>query len=706
MPISEPYWAQVRITEAAPGGPQAVTHWVLIQAFERRVLTYIPDYSPPWDVQMGNIGSHYVTWRYPDGLPGQAVVYNAASAGVVCRGRAPAGAPCDRADPVGPPPTAAYYDDTLRADAAGTLNAATLAAKFRLLPGAAIRLKNAADLNPVERFFLESGQALFDHRNGAGEIEIDSGNTSIRPIDTQFTVTRDAAGELKLAVIVGDGGVEVRSPTGVTTITAGSQVRVGPAGVAEFAEPLDAISQRAWTTFAAQNDVSSPVAGFDLTQCGAASSAFLPPEGDKRLGCAAGDAAFLGPDAPGQVVLFGGGLLLFDPLDQSPTVYALYNRNAAEGGRTWEAFALTDSDPTAFRELHPTAAQRLGARQQTCPTAPWAIQPFAGGAAIALPDTSTCATISHDRRGALSRRHLGAVRRTGVAVRRTRALALIALAGTLLLAACGGEIATPTLVPTAAPGATAVSAPVASVFDATGGGGVICHAAGGTAPCDPATPPATAGADDTVKTAADGTVGLSTSSVKLRLLQSAEVRLKSSADLGLGDRFLLQAGEVLFDHENSTGEVVIEAGNLRVQPIDTKFCVIAEPDGGFKVGVFGEGTVVVTNTAGSGVGPSATMLTSNQEYDLPAGATTPQIQHLTPSLHDLWTRFGVLAPEPADTAAPTATPLPPGYTTATPGGALPARTGLPALINATRLPVLPGQQPPTATPTYVPIPIK
>ena len=287
-----------------------------------------------------------------------------------------------------------------------------------------------------------------------------------------------------------------------------------------------------------------------------------------------------------------------------------------------------------------------------------------------------------------------------------RALALPALAGTLLLAACGGEIATPTPVPTAAPGATATSAPVASVFDATGGGGVICHPGSGTAPCDPAAPPATAGADDTVKTAADGTVGLSTSSVKLRLLQSAEVRLKSSADLGLGDRFLLQAGEVLFDHENSTGEVVIEAGNLRVKPIDTKFCVIAEPDGGLVVGVFGEGTVVVTNTVSSGAGPNATMLTSNQEYDLPAGATTPQIQRLTPPLHDLWTRFGVLAPEPAGTALPTATPLPPGYLTPTPLGAVPVRTRLPVLVNPTRWPVLPVQQFPTATPTYVPIPIK
>jgi len=37
---------------------------VLIQAFQRRVLTYIPAYSAPWNVQMANVGAHYLLWRY------------------------------------------------------------------------------------------------------------------------------------------------------------------------------------------------------------------------------------------------------------------------------------------------------------------------------------------------------------------------------------------------------------------------------------------------------------------------------------------------------------------------------------------------------------------------------------------------------------------------------------------------------------------
>ncbi|HMA37264.1 MAG TPA: class F sortase [Chloroflexia bacterium] len=68
LPISDPYWATVQVA----GQPQDV----LIQAFERRVLTYQPSADPPWRVQMGNIGLHYYKWRYGatwyDGVIGPA----------------------------------------------------------------------------------------------------------------------------------------------------------------------------------------------------------------------------------------------------------------------------------------------------------------------------------------------------------------------------------------------------------------------------------------------------------------------------------------------------------------------------------------------------------------------------------------------------------------------------------------------------------
>jgi len=58
LPITEPYW-----TRAVVGGQ---VKDVLIQAFERRVLTYTPANPPGWRVEMGNVGRHYYRWRYGD----------------------------------------------------------------------------------------------------------------------------------------------------------------------------------------------------------------------------------------------------------------------------------------------------------------------------------------------------------------------------------------------------------------------------------------------------------------------------------------------------------------------------------------------------------------------------------------------------------------------------------------------------------------
>lgn len=55
-PISDAYWAVVKIN----GRPTAT----LIQAFERRVLTYTPSNPAGFQVEMGNIGAHYRDWRY------------------------------------------------------------------------------------------------------------------------------------------------------------------------------------------------------------------------------------------------------------------------------------------------------------------------------------------------------------------------------------------------------------------------------------------------------------------------------------------------------------------------------------------------------------------------------------------------------------------------------------------------------------------
>ncbi len=56
FPTTEAYWTQVKV-----GG---VTKRVLVQAFERRVLTYTPDNPDGWKVEAGNVGQHYYQWRY------------------------------------------------------------------------------------------------------------------------------------------------------------------------------------------------------------------------------------------------------------------------------------------------------------------------------------------------------------------------------------------------------------------------------------------------------------------------------------------------------------------------------------------------------------------------------------------------------------------------------------------------------------------
>ena len=56
LAITEPTWAKV----AVGGQPKTV----LVQAFERRVLTDTPSNADPYKVEFGNIGQHYYRWRY------------------------------------------------------------------------------------------------------------------------------------------------------------------------------------------------------------------------------------------------------------------------------------------------------------------------------------------------------------------------------------------------------------------------------------------------------------------------------------------------------------------------------------------------------------------------------------------------------------------------------------------------------------------
>jgi len=66
-PISEPYWVRCNVAGEEKD--------ILVQLFERRVLTYTPSNPAGWQVEMGNVGLHYYNWRYGAGGAGQPAVY-------------------------------------------------------------------------------------------------------------------------------------------------------------------------------------------------------------------------------------------------------------------------------------------------------------------------------------------------------------------------------------------------------------------------------------------------------------------------------------------------------------------------------------------------------------------------------------------------------------------------------------------------------
>jgi hypothetical protein len=55
LPLSEAYW-----TRSVVAG---VEQDVLVQVFERRVLTFTPSNPEAFQVEMGNVGQHYREWR-------------------------------------------------------------------------------------------------------------------------------------------------------------------------------------------------------------------------------------------------------------------------------------------------------------------------------------------------------------------------------------------------------------------------------------------------------------------------------------------------------------------------------------------------------------------------------------------------------------------------------------------------------------------
>jgi hypothetical protein len=57
LPITDPYWVRARVGD--------IEKDILVQLYERRVVTYTPSNPAEFRVEMGNVGQHYFQWRYP-----------------------------------------------------------------------------------------------------------------------------------------------------------------------------------------------------------------------------------------------------------------------------------------------------------------------------------------------------------------------------------------------------------------------------------------------------------------------------------------------------------------------------------------------------------------------------------------------------------------------------------------------------------------
>lgn len=66
FPVTEAYWSTIQVN--------GVSQDVLVQGFERRVLTFTPGNADGWQVEAGNVGRHYYDWRYESTSLPRAVI--------------------------------------------------------------------------------------------------------------------------------------------------------------------------------------------------------------------------------------------------------------------------------------------------------------------------------------------------------------------------------------------------------------------------------------------------------------------------------------------------------------------------------------------------------------------------------------------------------------------------------------------------------
>jgi hypothetical protein len=331
--------------------------------------------------------------------PLQAAIYSSTGAGgAICRATAPPNTPCENVPASESPTAVAYAGDLLQTRPAGTLAAQTRSARLRLLPDAQLRLVQRADLTAGERFLLEAGGGLFNHTNGAGEVEIDAGGFVVRPIDTQFSINVTKAGVVRVAVNQGAQGVVVTGTNGIINVGAGMQMQGEIGGTLEPSEPMDAETQRIWSIYGI--DATLQVAPDVLARpsaCAGRNQLYPDADAYTQLGCAVGQATrYDEQDAvPGPTAWYNGGVLLYD--QRQATVYALFLNRAQRTTRVantpllWVSFSAQQGETLdAWEARHADVTARLNGPVMSCPAGTWALQRFTRGTVIEPPARDSC----------------------------------------------------------------------------------------------------------------------------------------------------------------------------------------------------------------------------------------------------------------------------------------------------------------------------
>ncbi len=135
LPITEAYWLHIMVNGSS--------HWVLTQAFERRVLTYTPTNAAGFQVEAGNVGMHYYEWRYEIGPPKSPLVDQVLVAELTGASEVP------------PVETQASGDATVFVDEAGTLGFEVNVADIENVTASHIHLGAEGENGPVVAFLFQ-----------------------------------------------------------------------------------------------------------------------------------------------------------------------------------------------------------------------------------------------------------------------------------------------------------------------------------------------------------------------------------------------------------------------------------------------------------------------------------------------------------------------------------------------------------------------